>query len=172
MSSTPVPSNSDATHWHRDAQAHLAAGRYADAADLLSRLVLLVPDNDVFWTDLGLARFGAGHCDEARQAGLKAIDLMSVSLPAWSLLADVFAAAGQWEEALSAAVQQFELSPVVPDGLYKAAVAHAHLDDSEGAIRALEAALSQRRDLRPRMAADPSFAAIRTTAGFRQLLDD
>ena len=171
MSSTPEQPTTDATQWQEEAQRHMAAGDPVAAVGLLSRLVLLTPEADIAWTTLAEAHLAAGAAEAAVQAGLKAVDLMPVSLPAWTVLADALAAAGQWEDALTAAVQQFELFPVVPDGLYKAAVAHVQLDDALGAIRALEAALSQRRALRDRLRTDVRFDSIRDHAGFRLLLD-
>lgn len=155
----------------RDAQAHLAASRFADALALLTTASEQAPTDDRIWAELILAHQGQGDYEAAIQAGLKAIDLMPVNPDAWARLADVFALTGDWEDALAAAQRQFELAPARPDGLYKAAVAHVKLDDTQGAIRALEAALSQQRSLRDRLLTDPAFDPIREEPGFRLLID-
>lgn len=155
----------------RDAQAHLTASRFAEALGVLLKASDLAPDDDRVWTDLILAYQGQGEHEYAIRAGLKAIELMPVNHEAWQRLADVFAIVGAWEDALAAAQRQFELAPYLPDGLYKAAVAHVKLDDTQGALRALEAALSQQRSLRDRLLTDPAFDPIRELPGFRLLID-
>jgi tetratricopeptide (TPR) repeat protein len=155
----------------QDALTAVANGRFAEAVASLTSLVRLIADDDTLWAALAAAHFGAGDIDRAITAAERAIEVMPVNVEAWSHLADAYAAAGLWEEALGAAQQQFELKPFLPDGLYKSAVAFVHLDEPEGAIRALEAALSQRRSLKGTLAADARFAALQDHPGFRQLLD-
>jgi tetratricopeptide (TPR) repeat protein len=160
-----------AARQHQDALAALAEGRYAEAIAELTRLVRLLPGDDELWASLAAAHLGAGTVDQAMQAGERAIELMPVNHLAWSHLADAYAAAGLWEEALGAAQQQFELKPFLPEGLYKAAVAYVQLDEPEGALRALEAALSQRSSLRGQLQQDPRFAPLHDHPGYRQLID-
>lgn len=164
--------HADATRMRHDAQTALAEGRPAEAVTTLTTLVRLLPDDDTLWAALAAAHLRAGDVERAIQAGERAIEVMPVNVEAWSHLADAFAAAGHWEEALGAAQQQFELKPFVPEGLYKAAVAYVQLNEPEGAIRALEAAISQRRALRDTVATDARFATLKDHPGFQLLLAD
>jgi tetratricopeptide (TPR) repeat protein len=171
MSHAPEAAPTESARLCQEALTAAAEGRWADAEAQLTELVRLIPNDDGLWTTLATVHLGAGAVDKAMAAGERAIELMPVSHAAWSVLADAYAAAGLWEEALGAAQQQFELKPYLPEGLYKAAVAYVQLDEPEGAIRALEAALSQRRSLREQLIADDRFAALREQPGYRLLID-
>jgi len=153
-------------------------GRFEDAVGMFRKATEMAPQDFTLWGRLAAAnRFVAGKEDEATQNFRTAIELAEENLrinpndhKTLAYIASYYANEGEFDKADSAISQAKQIGPSDPHVHYF----HAHVEiqrgDTDAAITALERAgeLGYSVDA---IANDPDFAALRSDARFRAIID-
>jgi tetratricopeptide (TPR) repeat protein len=118
-------------------QAHLlaASGDKPAAAEALTRLVSLQPQQASAWFNLGFLREEMGELEAAEAAFRRATELDPLLDRAWYGLGLTLIGLRRWDEALAALRKNTELQPMSPYGWYQLARVHVDRQEPEEAAK-------------------------------------
>ncbi|MEM1232399.1 MAG: tetratricopeptide repeat protein, partial [Pseudomonadota bacterium] len=154
-------------------------GLFVDAADMQRRALEYAPEDHRVWGRLAESlRFVDGADQEADDAYATAARhaqaMLKVNDQDWEttgLLGIYLVHLGRLAEAQTLVERAVALSDRAPAALYFQALVLQQSEDSDGTLRALEAAIAADPGYRDIVAEDPDLAELATTARFRALLE-
>ncbi len=116
------------------AQAMIAEGRSAEAAEFVRGLLREVPPSENFYLLLAEAESGVGELDRATSAVKDGTKLLPRSIPLWSRLGEIAVARQDWTEASGAFAHALSLAPTSPELLLRAAFVAERLGHPNEAV--------------------------------------
>lgn len=125
------------------AQAMRELGRYAEAAEMGERVLLVQPDNVEAMLEVGRGHIARGHAFYGVSALERARDARPQDWRAWSLLGTAYEQVRRSQDAQAAWAQALALSPDNPDVLTNMAISAMTRGDTAGAEPLLRRAAAQ-----------------------------
>jgi tetratricopeptide (TPR) repeat protein/tRNA A-37 threonylcarbamoyl transferase component Bud32 len=150
------------------------SGRYAEAVDVLEKLLAKQPKHPLYTLNLADAYFLSGRKQEAEAAYGRVLDLITAdpsttNAQALTIKAQAFAHLGQNREAVAAVQEALRLAPDDGPVAYEASLVYALLGEAESALFNAERAMKLGHEAR--WFSFPWFEALRLRAEFRDILE-